>query len=297
MDDASRRQELARFLRARRERLSPAETGLIAAGRRRTPGARREEIAQIAGISVSWYTWLEQGRAITVSTQVIESLARALRLTPEDRTHLFILARGELPVIAPPTSEAMDTATRQVLDAVSPYPAYAVNAHWRVVAWNASACQVFLDFAALPDCPERERNLLWLLFTQPVWRARYDEWESVARRMLALFRVSTAPFAGDAWRSGLIEDLSAASPEFQRWWPQQDVADSPRDAKVMNHPLVGQLRFYANPLQVARAPDAWMLIYTPVPETDTHAKVERLLAMSAQAAQAASHEPSIGERP
>lgn len=279
MDEEQRRAELAQFLRTRRERLSPAEMGLPIAGHRRTPGLRREELAVIAGVGTSWYTWLEQGRAITVSAQVLESLVQTLRLTAEERVHLFILARGAIPATTAATTATVDDATQQVLDAVSPYPAYVVNAHWQVVAWNASACLVFLDFMALSG---RERNLLWLLFTHPTLRGRYENWEQVARRMLALFRTSTVRSVGDAWYTELIEDLRCFSREFQTWWPQHDLADSPRDVKVVNHPLVGRLVFHSNPLQVAHVPDAWMLVYTPLQETDTLAKLEHLLALNAE---------------
>jgi transcriptional regulator with XRE-family HTH domain len=273
-----RRAELARFLRTRRERLSPAEVGLPVAGRRRTPGLRREELALLAGLGTSWYTWLEQGRAITVSAQALESVAQALRLTAEERAHLFILARGEIPVSQAAITTVVDAPTQQTLDALNPCPAYVVNAQWTVVAWNTAACRVFIDFARLAG---RERNLLWLLFTRPTLRERYEEWEQVARRMLGLFRVSAAGAVGEAWYRELIEDLCRLSPEFQAWWSQHDIASSPREVKVMNHPQVGQLVFASNPLQVAHAPDAWMLVYTPDPQTDTRAKVERLLAMGA----------------
>jgi transcriptional regulator with XRE-family HTH domain len=270
--------ELARFLRARRERLSPAEAGFPVAGRRRTPGLRREELALIVGVSASWYTWLEQGRTITVSAQVVESLARALRLTAAERAHLFILARGELPVTSTPSTATVtiDAATQQVLDAVSPSPAYVVNAQWQVVAWNTIACRVFVDFATLTG---RERNLLWLLFTHPTLRDRYEDWERIARHMLALFRVSTARFVGAGWYRELLGALWDASEEFRAWWSRYELADSPREAKVIHHPVVGRLVFYPNPLQVAHASDTWMLVHTPAPETETRAKLERLLIL------------------
>lgn len=278
MDTSPRRTELAHFLRARRARLSPAEGDFSGAGRRRTPGLRREEVAFMVGVSTSWYTWLEQGRAITVSAPVLERLAQVLRLTAQERAHLFILAREEVPVT---TTEAetltIDAATQQVLDAVSPAPAYVVNGRWQVVAWNPIACRVFVDFATLS---EPERNLLRLLFTHPIVRERYEQWECVAERMLALFRVSTARSVGERWYADLIAELGSASCEFQRWWPQHDIAESPREVKALNHPLVGRLLFSPNPLQVAHAPDCWMLVHTPVPGTGTLAKLEQLLQLN-----------------
>jgi transcriptional regulator with XRE-family HTH domain len=273
MDEVRRRAELARFLRTRRERLSPADVGLPVAGRRRTPGLRREELAALAGVGTSWYTWLEQGRAITVSALVLESLARALRLDAAERTHLFVLARRELPATTAATTECVDAATQQMLDALGVYPAYVVNARWDVVAWNQAARRVFLDFAGLSG---RERNLLWLIFTRRPLRQLYEDWEHVARHILGLFRVSTARSVGDPWYTELVEDLLRISSEFRAWWPHHEVAESPREAKALRHPLVGRLVLQPNPLQVAHAPDSWLLAYTPMPETDTLAKLQRL---------------------
>ncbi len=273
--DVQRRTELAHFLRNRREHLSPVQLGLPTAGRRRTPGLRREELAAVAGVGTSWYTWLEQGRAITVSPQVLESLARALHLDAEERTHLFILARGEIPARTTVPTEMVDQALQQMLDALGIYPAYVVNAHWNVVAWNEVACRVFLNFAALAG---RERNLLWLLFTHPTLRRLYVDWEGVARRVLALFRVSTAQVVGEQWFLELIEGLCEASPEFQIWWPQHDIAGSPRDAKALHHPLVGELVLHPNLFQVAHAPGCWMLVYTPAMQTETFVRLQQLLS-------------------
>jgi len=273
--DRQRRTELAHFLRTRRERLSPAQVGLPTAGRRRTPGLRREELAALAGVGISWYTWLEQGRAISASSQVLDSLARALHLEAEERTHLFILARGEIPAAPASSTETVDQALQQILDALGIYPAYVVNAHWDVIAWNEAACRVFLDFATLAG---RERNLLWLLFTRPALRQLYEDWEGVAQRMLALFRVSTTRSVGEPWFLELIEDVCKRSSEFRAWWPRHDLAESPRDAKVLNHPLVGPLFLHPHPLQVAHAPDSWMLVYTPMPHTDTPARLQHLLS-------------------
>jgi transcriptional regulator with XRE-family HTH domain len=274
--DAERRAELAHFLRTRRQRLLPAQVGLPVVGRRRTPGLRREELAALAGVGTSWYTWLEQGRAIQVSPQVLDSLARVLQLEAEERMHLFILARGEIPTSTASPTETVDTSLQQMLDALGIYPAYVVNARWDVVAWNEAARRVFLDFAALAG---RERNLLWLLFTSFELRQLYLDWEGVAQRMLALFRVSTTRSVGEPLFLELIADLSTHSPEFQVWWPRHDIASSPREEKTLNHPLVGQLVLHTNPLQVAHAPDCWMLVYTPLTQSDSHARLERLLTL------------------
>lgn len=274
MDDRQRRTELAAFLRSRRERLSPRQLGMPLAGRRRTPGLRREELAALAGVGTTWYTWLEQGRQITVSAQVLDSLARALQLDAAERAHLFLLARGEVPAILAPTTEAVEGAVQQLLDALLPNPAYIVNARWKVVAWNEAACRVFIDFAALA---ERDRNLIWLLFTHPALRQLYVDWAGVARRMLALFRVSTTASVGERWFTDLIDELSLVSPEFREWWPRHDIAGAPREAKELNHPQVGRLVLHSNPLQLGLLSDSWLLAYTPMLETDTAARLERLM--------------------
>lgn len=276
MDKEHRQAELALFLRTRRERLSPLQVGLPVAGRRRTPGLRREELAALAGVGISWYTWLEQGRAITVSAQVLDSLADALQLNAVERTHLFILARGELPMTALPPTEEVGETVYQVLDALGTCPAYVVNARWDVVAWNKAACRVFIDFAALL---RQDRNLLKLTFTHPTLRERYVDWEGVAQRILALFRASTGQSAGEEWFTELVGELSCISPEFRAWWPRNDISEAPHESKELDHPQVGRLVLHPNPLQVGHSPDLWMLVYTPAVETDTSAKLQCLMSL------------------
>jgi transcriptional regulator with XRE-family HTH domain len=277
--DAARRAELSRFLRARRARISPGEAGILLSGRRRTPGLRREEVAEQAGVGVSWYTWLEQGRPITASAQVLDSLARVLQLDTAERAHLFILARGEQPVPPIPATDAVGPAVQLILDALGAapayFPAYVVNAYWDAVAWNEIACRVFMDFAALPP---RERNLLRFMFTKPLARRLYADWEGTARYTLALFRASTGRVVGETWLAALVSDLAAASPEFAAWWSQGDVRGVPHTGKELDHPLVGRLALQATPLQIGQAPDQWMIVESPVPGTDTPARLERLMA-------------------
>jgi transcriptional regulator with XRE-family HTH domain len=278
MEDEQRRAELRRFLRACRARLSPHQAGLPAVGRRRTPGLRREELAQLAGVGTTWYTWLEQGRAITVSVQVLDSLARALRLDAAERMHLFILARGEVPVPPTPATDGVEPAVQQILDALGAYPAYVANARWDAVAWNEAACRVFADFAALrpPD-----RNLLRFIFTHPLARELYADWAGAAQRILALFRASTGRYVGEAWFAELVADLSRASPEFAAWWPRNDVHGTPQGAKEIEHPLVGRLMMEPTFLQLAQTPDLWMIVYTPLPGTETAARLQRLMLAQA----------------
>jgi transcriptional regulator with XRE-family HTH domain len=279
--DAQRRAELARFLRTCRERLTPAEVGLPDGGRRRTPGLRREELAQLANVGVSWYTWLEQGRPITVSAQVLDSLARALRLDAAARMHLYILARQEVPALPTPAviTQSVAPGVRQILDALGSFqgclPAYVTNARWDAVAWNEVACRVFLDFAALPL---RDRNLLRFMFTNGRARQLYEDWEDAARRMLAIFRASTGRYVGEAWLTELVAEVSQGSPEFAAWWPHGDVCGTPEGAKAIRHPQVGRLDLRLTLLQVAQTPDLWMMVYTPAPDADTAERLQRLMA-------------------
>jgi transcriptional regulator with XRE-family HTH domain len=282
MDDRQRRAELSRFLRARRARLSPDKVGLPASGRRRTPGLRREEVAQLAGVGISWYTWLEQGRAITASTPVLDSLARTLQLDATERAHLFILARGELPVTPATATMDVEPAVWLILEALGAcaYPAYVANARWDAVAWNATACRVFTDFAALSP---GDRNLLRFVFTHPRARQLYSDWESAAQRILALFRAGSGRYVGEDWFAELVADLSTVSGEFAAWWPRTDVQGTPQGVKELDHPLVGHLTLEPMLLHVASGADLWMIAYTPAPGTDTCDRLRRLMVDATKA--------------
>lgn len=273
MNDQERRKELAQFLRTRRERLSPEQVGLPPSTRRRTPGLRREELALLAGIGATWYTRLEQGRAITVSAQVLESLARVLRLDADERNHLFILAREHLPADPYPLTALVSPALQRILDRMGHYPAYVVGPRWDIVAWNQATCRVCADFATMPP---RERNILWFLFTNPLQRVRLVDWEREARGTLALFRASTERYVGEPWFTSLVADLKQVSPEFRDWWPRHDVQGVHSGKKELNHPLVGRLVVQATTFQVVDAPDLRMIVYTPVPETETANKLAQL---------------------
>ena len=183
MNDEERLSELSQFLRTRRERLGPADIGLAPGRRRRTPGLRREEVAQLAGVSATWYTWLEQGRPVRASEAVLERLGRVLRLDPAEHRHLFVLARGHPPADPTDAPAIVDSRLQTVLDAL-PYPAYAATNGWTVVAWNRAARLVFADYEALSG---RERNIVWMAFTDPDHRRMAVNWEEQARSTLALF--------------------------------------------------------------------------------------------------------------
>ena len=274
-----KRAELADFLKTRRSRLHPEQFGLPDGGRRRTPGLRRDEVAQLAGVGVSWYTWLEQGRAITVSDQVLESLARILQLDAGERRHLFLLARGMDPVsdenhavnLLPPGQQA-------VLDALGISPAYLLDQRLNVVAWNESACRVFEDFSLLS---ERDRNAIWSLFLHPAKRKLFVDWELAIQNAVMSFRTTYDRHAGEAWAEQLVADLKQASPEFRSLWPQHDIQWSCDHEKELNHPQVGRLLFQSATLVFPEAPTFQMSIYTPRSQ-ETVVKLETLLRSDLQ---------------
>jgi transcriptional regulator with XRE-family HTH domain len=271
MQERERRQTLADFLRQRRARLSPTEVGLPPGIRRRTPGLRREEVAQLANMGTSWYVWLEQGRDVHPSAQVLESLAQALRLTLNERRHLFLLAGQPLPSPASLAEESLSPALQQVLDDLNPTPAYVMGRRYDFLAWNRAADGLFaISEASSPYA----RNLIWRLFTSQTTRER-PNWEQVARATLAEFRAASAHYPGDRWFEELIEDLKQISPEFCRWWPHHDVRGALDGHKVIIHPLLGHLEFEHLTLQVLNNPDIRIMIYTPNAATRT--KLQRFL--------------------
>jgi transcriptional regulator with XRE-family HTH domain len=231
------RQQLSEFLKTRRARLSPTEIGLPASNGRRVRGQRREEVAVLAGVGLTWYTWLEQGRDIQVSTAFLENLARTLRLSPAERAHLFALAQHRAPPL-PPSGAIPDAPERlqTLLDSID-QPAYARNDRFDVIAWNRANTRMFGDFAAVP--PAR-RNVLRSIFTQPVYRETIESWEDDARGLIAKFRLNYGQAAGAEPFAALVAELSAASPDFRRMWAEHDVSDlrfsSPRHgATVFQH--------------------------------------------------------------
>ncbi|RKG99496.1 XRE family transcriptional regulator [Corallococcus carmarthensis] len=236
---SSGRAELARFLRSRRERLHPEDVGLSSGSRRRTPGLRREELARLADVGVSWYTWLEQGRDIHVSEPLLERLVVALRLTPTERLHLFELAHGR-PAPRPVSSpDSVSDALQRLLDA-HPFPALVSTRRWDIVAWNAAATVLYADLA---QPAAEERNGLWALFMNPDRRASMPSWEEAVRRAVAGFRMDAARAADRSEFDALVEKLQAASPEFARLWSEHDVVETPSMLKVILLPELGPIEF------------------------------------------------------
>ena len=255
--DSERRRELSAFLRTRRERLSPEDVGLPPGYRRRTPGLRREEVAQLSAVGVTWYTWLEQGRPINASAQVLEAVARTLRLDDSERSHLFTLAG--VPDANPRATEVWEPAVQELVDALDPFPAFVVSARYDVLAWNRAETALKGDYSTLPD---RYRNVMWLLFTQPAWHGLLLDQEDVAY-VVARFRASMADHMGEPAWTELVEELSAQSPEFAELWERHDVAAAVTRVKRFLHPEVGLIRLVTTGLWVSERPGVRLIACTP----------------------------------
>ena len=268
-------QRLGAYLRDRRGRLDPASFG-FSPGRRRTPGLRREEVAQRANISPTWYTWLEQGRGGAPSAEVLNRIARALMLTDLEREHLFVLGLGRPPERRYRRDAGVTPRLQRVLDALEPTPALIRTAIWDVVAWNTAATVLLTDFAAAP--PEG-RNLLRYVFTDPGMRQAQQDWQSVARVLVSAFRVEAARAGADEEVRPLVQELRAVSPEFSALWDAGEVLSYNGEAvKHLRHPRLGEIAFEHSAFAVDGRPDLTLLIYNPATEQDAQtvrAAVER----------------------
>ena len=237
MADMVQRDELASFLRSRREATDPASVGLSPGTRRRTPGLRREELAQLSGISVTWYTWLEQGRHISVSRQVIDSLARVLRMTPAEREHLFTVAGLALPAQTAGRPDVDDTL-RRLVETIDPNPALVVNPWWDVLAYNRAYSALH---GGLDGLPPAERNVLWLFFTTAPARYLIVNWLDEARQLVGQLRAHLAQHPGDPRGPELVATLTAASPKFAELWQEHGTARFRSYRKGYQHPTAGPL--------------------------------------------------------
>ena len=265
----SRRDELRAFLRSRRARLSPADVGLPDnGGRRRTPGLRREELAALAGVGVSWYTWLEQGRDINPSPDVLDAVARALRLDPAERRTLFALARTELPLaddVAGADPERVDGEISQLValvESIHPNPAYLLGPMTRILAWNRAASVVLGSPAHLAA---DRRYLLWWLLVEP-GEPMTPQREATARNTLARFRAEYARHAGEPEYETFLAEIRERSPQFCDWWDEHEVIEAQRGTKVIEHPQLGTLRLHHAQTVPTGQPELRMAVYAPADE-------------------------------
>jgi len=262
---------LGGFLRHRRAKLDPAAFG-FAPERRRTPGLRREEVAQRANISPTWYTWLEQGRGGAASADALDRIARALMLTDVEREHLFLLGLGRPPEVRYRKDEGVTPRLQRVLDALEPSPALIRTATWDVVAWNRAATAMLTDYGSLPP---QQRNILRLIFLDPRVRAAQDDWESVARFVVGAFRVDAARAGAAAEIEPLVDELCRLSPEFKTLWRDNDVRSHGEGVKHIRHPILGPFAFEYSAFAVDGRSDLNMVVYNPVTPADA-AKIRSL---------------------
>jgi transcriptional regulator with XRE-family HTH domain len=256
---------LGAYLKDRRAKLDPAAFG-FAPERRRTPGLRREEVAQRANISATWYTWLEQGRGGAPSADVLDRIARALMLTDLEREHLFLLGLGRPPGARYQRSDGVTPRLQRVLDALEPSPALIRTAIWDVVAWNRAASVMLADYGSLPP---KERNVLRFMFLDPRARAAQYDWESVARFVVGAFRVDSARAGAAAAVEPLVEDLCRLSPEFRAMWRDNNVSPTHSEmVKHIKHPILGRLAFEYSAFAVDGRLDLTLVVYNPATAED-----------------------------
>jgi transcriptional regulator with XRE-family HTH domain len=264
---------LGAFLRSRRERLDPFDVGLPAGGRRRTPGLRREEVAARAKLSVEWYTRLEQGRGGTPSAQVLDSVADALLLGRAEREHLFLLAHGQRPEAAHVDADRIDPRFRRALDGFAHGPAYIKTAAWDVVAWNRTAQLILSDYEAMAS---EDRNILKILFLDPVTRRRLPEWEREAGRTVSAFRRELTRWGTPERAEILVEELRARSADFARMWDAHDVGTLGEGVKRLAHPIAGEIAIWYSSYAIDDEPGLGLVLYTPDTDDDAR-RMRRLL--------------------
>jgi transcriptional regulator with XRE-family HTH domain len=267
---------LGTYLKDRRAKLDPAAFG-FPAERRRTSGLRREEVAQRANISPTWYTWLEQGRGGAPSADVLDRISRALMLTDVEREHLFLLGLGRPPDVRYQQSEGVTPRLQRVLDALEPTPALIRTATWDVVAWNRAATVIFTDYGSLPPT---QRNILRFIFLDPRARAAQENWDGVARHVVGAFRVDAARAGAAAAVGPLVDELCRLSPEFEAMWRDNDVRGHGEGVKRLRHPVMGSLAFEYSAFAVDGRPDLSMVVYNPATSVDAE-KIRSMIGSAA----------------
>jgi transcriptional regulator with XRE-family HTH domain len=264
---------LGTYLKDRRAKLDPTAFGLPLK-RRRTPGLRREEVAQRANVSATWYTWLEQGRGGAPSADVLDRIARAMMMTDVEREHLFLLGLGRPPEVRYQAPEGISPRLQRVLDTLEYSPAFIRTATWDVIAWNKAAAAVLTDYSTLA---EGQRNVLRMMFHDSRVRAAQPNWQSVARYVVASFRADVARAGAARNVQSLVDELCATSPEFAAMWRDNDVQGHHGDGvKVLHHPTAGPLSMEFSAFAVDGRPDLNMVIYNPATAADAD-KIRALL--------------------
>jgi len=278
---------LGTYLKDRRKKLDPAALG-FSLTRRRTPGLRREEVAQRANVSTTWYTWLEQGRGGAPSANVLDRIAQALMLTDVEREHIFLLALGRPPEVRYHAVGGVTPRLQHVLDALEYSPALIKTFTWDVVAWNRAATAVLGNYAEL--VPE-QRNILRMIFCDPRVRAKQADWESVARFAVGAFRADATRAGASREVEALIDELSRLSPEFEAIWRDNDVRAHGEGTKHLKHPQVGLLALEYSAFAIDGRPDLSMIVYHPATSADVD-RIKTLMKLQAEASPAKNRLPS-----
>jgi transcriptional regulator with XRE-family HTH domain len=259
MQHPKARQQLGEFLRAQRDRLRPEDFGLPPGQRRRAPGLRREEAAQLCGISPTWFTWIEQGRTTSISVPTLAAIARGLKLSRAERTYLFELAARADP--APPRADQADPQQLQPLVSAIRTPAYVLDRHWDAVAWNRPAAELFS--AWLGSRASMDRNLLRFVFTEPAARRFIVNWQDRARRLVAEYRADTAAWQDDPVRRSLVQELTDSSPDFAAAWKSQQVQSRDGGRRGFAHPRRGRVDYEQFTLRIAQRADLKLTVLVP----------------------------------
>jgi transcriptional regulator with XRE-family HTH domain len=288
---ATKDNRLGTYLKDRRTKLDPASFG-FPLKRRRTPGLRREEVAQRANVSATWYTWLEQGRGGAPSADVLDRIARALMLTDVEREHLFLLGLGRAPEVRYQAAEAVTPRLQRVLDALEFSPALIKTSTWDIVAWNKAAIAVLGDYGSLP--PEK-RNVLRLIFCDPEVRAAQYDWESVARFVVGVFRADVARAGAAAKVEALVDELCRESAEFAAMWRDNDVRAHGGGVKHLRHAILGPIAFEYSAFAVDGRPDLGMVVYNPATQADAE-RIKSLIKSKTQSGDGPTREAAARRR-
>ena len=263
-----RRAELGEFLKARRARLSPGDFGMPPGSRRRTPGLRREEVALLAGVGVTWYTWLEQGRQINASTQVLDAVARTLRLDRAEREHLYRLAEAT-PLRTECARLVVPDTIREIVQSLEPLPASLINSRFDVLMSNPASEELFWEWHSMPCI---HQNTLWCCITEPSAPGKLVEYESQVRYMVARLSSAYGRHVGDPDWEEDIRRLASMSREFSELWARHEVAEAEPRTLTYRHPRAGTLRLAVSELNLPGLPEARIVVYTPH-DDDTRARM------------------------
>lgn len=254
----NQREELGKFLRSRRDRLSPRDVGLVSLGRRRSLGLKREEVAQLAGVSLSWYTWMEQGREINFSVDVLNSVLQALQLSPDEKLYAFELCGLQYECHL--DKDTLPQSLMKLVDHQEEHPTYIQGRYWNIVYMNQCAYNLF---QGLRDAPEQYQNILWYTFVSPDAQLLMDEWETQAKRIVTEFKVDCNKYMDDPFFISFVNKLRQKSIVFDQLWDQEDIQFTQEKRRTFNHPQKGKLTYHYHTLELVGVSDTRLIFYIP----------------------------------